>query len=176
MATPDHRPGRRFTTAGILLGVGLGGFVDGIVLHQILQWHHMLTSTDSDNIGLPSYPATAVEGLEVNTLWDGLFHAFAWMFVAIGLALLCRAWQRGEVPPAGRSLLGLLLAGWGSFNLIEGIIDHHLLGIHHVKPGPRQLLFDLGFLALGAMLLGGGLVLYRSGTTRPGRLGTTSRC
>jgi hypothetical protein len=34
----------------------------------------MLTSTDSDNIGLPSYPATTVEGLEVNTLWDGLFH------------------------------------------------------------------------------------------------------
>ena len=33
----------RFTLAGILLGVGLGWFVDGIVLHQILQWHHMLT-------------------------------------------------------------------------------------------------------------------------------------
>jgi hypothetical protein len=25
------------------MGVGLGGFVDGILLHQILQWHHMLT-------------------------------------------------------------------------------------------------------------------------------------
>jgi uncharacterized membrane protein len=30
-------------TGGVLLGLGLGGFVDGIVLHQILQWHHMLT-------------------------------------------------------------------------------------------------------------------------------------
>ena len=29
---------------GILLGVGLGGFVDGMMLHQILQWHHTLTS------------------------------------------------------------------------------------------------------------------------------------
>ena len=26
-----------------LMGVGLGGFIDGILLHQILQWHHMLT-------------------------------------------------------------------------------------------------------------------------------------
>ncbi len=31
-----------------ILGVGLGGFVDGIVLHQVLQWHHMLSSTGSD--------------------------------------------------------------------------------------------------------------------------------
>jgi uncharacterized membrane protein len=30
---------------GLLLGIGLGGFVDGIVAHQILQWHHMLTGT-----------------------------------------------------------------------------------------------------------------------------------
>jgi uncharacterized membrane protein len=26
-----------------ILGVGLGGFVDGIVLHQVLQWHHLLS-------------------------------------------------------------------------------------------------------------------------------------
>ena len=39
----------------IVLGIGLGGFLDGIVLHQILQWHHMLTSTGD-------YPATTVRG------------------------------------------------------------------------------------------------------------------
>jgi nucleoside-diphosphate kinase len=33
----------RTRAPGILLGIGLGGFVDGIVLHQMLQWHHMLT-------------------------------------------------------------------------------------------------------------------------------------
>ncbi|TIP73091.1 MAG: DUF2243 domain-containing protein, partial [Mesorhizobium sp.] len=39
--TSEHR---RFpTSAGILLGLGLGGFFDGIVLHQLLQWHHMAT-------------------------------------------------------------------------------------------------------------------------------------
>ena len=31
-------------SAGVLFGLGLGGFFDGIVLHQVLQWHHMLTS------------------------------------------------------------------------------------------------------------------------------------
>jgi uncharacterized membrane protein len=28
------------------MGLGLGGFLDGIVLHQVLQWHHMLTVGD----------------------------------------------------------------------------------------------------------------------------------
>jgi hypothetical protein len=45
---------------GLFLGIGLGGFVDGIVLHQILQWHHMLTSEGD-------YPKTTVAGLETNT-------------------------------------------------------------------------------------------------------------
>jgi uncharacterized membrane protein len=31
-------------SAGIFFGLGLGGFFDGIVLHQLLQWHHMLSS------------------------------------------------------------------------------------------------------------------------------------
>ena len=33
------RADRLLITSGMLLGVGFGGFVDGILLHQILQWH-----------------------------------------------------------------------------------------------------------------------------------------
>ena len=40
-------------------------------------------------------------------------------------------------------------------------MDHHLLEIHHVRPGPDELLYDLGFLAWGALMLGAGLVLLR---------------
>jgi uncharacterized membrane protein len=69
-----------------MLGVGLGGLFDGIVLHQILQWHHMLTSQGD-------FPATTVRGLEVNTLWDGLFHATTYVFVAIGVFML---WDRRD--------------------------------------------------------------------------------
>jgi uncharacterized membrane protein len=53
------------------------------------------------------------------------------------------------------------LAGWGLFNLVEGLVDHHLLGIHHVRGGPYQLWWDLGFLAFGAALVAGGLLLRR---------------
>ena len=60
-------------------------------------------------------------------------------------------------------LLGLMLAGWGLFNLVEGVIDHHILGIHHVKAGSGQTLLDLAFLALGAVLLVVGILTARSG-------------
>ena len=151
-----HRLARRFTVAGLLLGIGFGGFADGIVLHQILQWHHLLTSTGD-------HPATTVAGLETNTLWDGLFHAFTWLAALAGLFLLWSAMREGLRASASR-LIGLILAGWGTFNLVEGIVDHHILTIHHVKAGENQLAFDLGFLALGAaLLLGGTLMARRAG-------------
>jgi uncharacterized membrane protein len=71
----DARPAR---APGILLGIGLGGFVDGSVLHQVLQWHHLLSSESG-------YRATTVAGLEENMLADGLFHAFTWIIVVGGL-------------------------------------------------------------------------------------------
>lgn len=140
----------------ILLGLGLGGFVDGIVLHQILQWHHMLTSTGD-------HPMTTVAGLETNTLVDGFFHVATWLLVAAGTTLAVRAWQQGRLAPPWRLHAGLLLAGWGAFNLVEGLIDHQLLGIHHVRDdlgGP--LGWDLAFLASGVLLLAAGIALARS--------------
>ena len=162
----DHARGRAgapsLTAPGLLLGAGLGGFVDGILIHQVLQWHHMLTSTDTDNIGVPYYPDTTVHGLEINTLWDGFFHTATWLLVLGGLALLYSRVQhsRGRVWTS-RALWGWVLAGWGVFNLVEGVVDHHLLGIHHVRSGPHQTWWDLGFLALGALLLVGGWLLQR---------------
>lgn len=149
---------------GTVLGVGLGGFVDGILLHQVLQWHHMLTSTDTDNIGVRSYPADTVPGLRMNTLWDGVFHTFTWLAVLVGLGLLYSrvTSTRGRLW-GSRVLWGWMLVGWGLFNLVEGIVDHHILGIHHVRTGPGQTWWDLGFLALGAVLVVAGLALARSG-------------
>jgi uncharacterized membrane protein len=140
---------------GILLGVGLGGFVDGILLHQVLQWHHMLTAEGC-------CPATTVAGLEANTLADGFFHVATWFAVVIATTAMVKLWQRGRLAPPWRRHVGLALAGWGLFNLVEGLIDHEILGLHHVRDdlgGPVS--WDLGFLALGLMLLVGGLALAR---------------
>ena len=149
---------------GIVLGVGLGGFADGILLHQLLQWHHMLSSTDSDNIGVRFYNPRTVSGLEMNTVWDGVFHTVCWLAVLIGLAILySRVTRHRRRVWTSRVLWGWILAGWGIFNLVEGVLDHHILGIHHVRGGPHQLWWDIGFLVLGALLLAGGYLLARSG-------------
>jgi uncharacterized membrane protein len=158
-ARPGSPPPAPVLTAGIVLGVGLGGFFDGIVFHQLLQWHHMLTSHGD-------YPMNTVPGLEVNTTWDGIFHATTWIATVAGLGLLWRAERRYDARWSF-VLLGSLLMGWGGFNLVEGVIDHHVLGIHHVRDdvgGP--LGWDLGFLAWGAVMLAGGWTLVRVGRRR----------
>jgi uncharacterized membrane protein len=142
---------------GLLLGIGLGGFVDGIVLHQILQWHHMLTATDR-------YPSSTIAGLQANTVADGLFHAATWVLVFIGMCLAIKAWQQGRLAPPWRVHVGLLVVGWGAFNVVEGLVDHHLLGVHHVRDDVSSPLpWDLGFLAFGVALVAVGLGLVRSG-------------
>lgn len=141
-------------SAGVLLGCGLGGFVDGILLHQILQWHSMLSSR---------LPPTDLVAMKINMFWDGLFHAFTWVMTALGVALLWRAGQRPEVPWSTRTFLGALSIGFGAFNLVEGLIDHHLLGIHHVHPGEGQLVWDVAFLLSGVLLLGAGAALVHAG-------------
>jgi uncharacterized membrane protein len=153
-------PGRSLKAPGILIGLGLGGFIDGILLHQILQWHHMLSNL---------VPSTTLWGLEINIIWDGLFHAATWVFVVLGLALLWRAVQGPGKGWSARSLFGWTLAGWGWFNLIEGIIDHHILQVHHVRPGPNQLAYDIGFLVLGALLIWLGRTLAKSSEWTPAR-------
>lgn len=142
-------------SAGLALGIGFGGFVDGILLHQILQWHNMLSCT---------HPPVDLVWMKYNMLWDGLFHALTWVVSALGLARLFSVGRRADVPWSGKLLVGSMLGGWGLFNFVEGLIDHQLLGIHHVHPGQGQLAWDVGFVifgGLGLMLVGG--MLGRAG-------------
>jgi len=145
-------------SAGIFLGLGLGGFFDGIVLHQILQWHHMLTSA--------GFPADSVANLRVNTFWDGLFHAATYVFVVAGVLLLWRSAHRGHPWWSGRRLAGSMLLGFGIFNVVEGLVDHQILGLHHVNETVAReqwILWDVGFLAWGASMIVAGWWLVHTG-------------
>lgn len=128
---------------GITLGVGLGGFVDGILLHQIVHWH---------NMGSAVLPPTTMEALADNMRWDGLFHAAVWALTILGVSRLLSDARRGLPLPDGKAFTGLLVLGWGLFNLVEGIIDHHILGLHHVRDLPVHVpLYDWLFLGLGGV-------------------------
>lgn len=142
------RPGRSVFGPGLVLGVGLGGFVDGIVLHQILRWHHLLTARRGTD-------------LTANLIADGLFHAATWLAVFGGLMWLWQRTRHGSRSWRWIALIGPLLAGWGLFNVIEGLVNHHVLALHHVRSGSNQAWYDTGFLALGVLLTVLGMVIHR---------------
>ena len=141
-AAPQDCPtSTALTSAGIWFGLSLGGFFDGNLLHQVLQWHHMLSSVMN--------PAISGD-IALNITADGFFHVGCWMFALIALALLYRARRDCGAHHWARTFAGSILIGAGSFNLVEGLIDHQILGIHHVRTDTEHvLLWDLGFLALG---------------------------
>jgi uncharacterized membrane protein len=139
----EARRSHRATVAGILIGIGMGGFVDGIVLHQIAQWHNMLSNI---------VPPHTMETMRVNMTWDGLFHALTWVITLVGILQLRSAAYARDPTPSAQAFTGQLILGWGIFNLVEGIIDHQILGIHNVREVPNYTVYNLTFLAVGGVL------------------------
>jgi uncharacterized membrane protein len=128
----------------LFLGIGVGGLIDGIVFHQILQWHNMVSAVA---------PPGDVDTLRFNMLADGLFHGFAVLMTLLGLALLWRAVRTGRTAGASATgAFGGLLAGVGLFNLVEGIVNHHVLKLHNVREVADPTPYNLGFLLLGGVL------------------------
>jgi uncharacterized membrane protein len=136
---------RTALAGGVILGLGLGGFVDGIALHQIAQWH---------NMGSAVLPPTTMDAMMQNMRWDGFFHLATLVLTIVGVVVLWHEGQRGTAPSSLRVLIGQMLLGWGIFNLVEGIIDHHLLELHHVRDLPAHVpAYDWLFLGIGGVLL-----------------------
>lgn len=145
-------PWIRWTTA---LGFALGGFFDGILLHQILQWHHLLSLVPG------------MEDLRLQILWDGWFHALMYGLAALALTGLWRARGAAAVTNA---TLGALLLGFGAWHVLDGILSHWLLGIHRIRlDSAYPLAWDLGwFVGLGLLPILLGLVMARRPTGRAG--------
>ncbi|SDO70384.1 DUF2243 domain-containing protein [Lentzea jiangxiensis] len=130
--------------AALVLGLGIGGFIDGIVIHRLLGRHHVLSGW---------YPLDDIHPMMVG---DGLFHLLCLLLVLWGVALLNR-----RQPLPNPVLAGGILTGWGVFTLVEGVVDHFVLGIHHVRHGPGELLHDIAFLVVGAVLVVAGVLMSR---------------
>ena len=132
------------TTASMILGIGLGGFIDGIVLHQILQWHEMLSN---------KIPPISVVSKSINMFWDGIFHAFCLMVTFAGIVLIWKLLWRKDIDRSGGLFVGGLLLGWGLFNIVEGVIDHHLLRLHNVREvTDNPELWNWGFLCISLLM------------------------
>src|ERR1700712_2025125 len=146
--------------AGIL-GFAFGGFFDGILLHQVLQWHHFLSLVQGE----------AYRDLRVQVLADGLFHIAVYVIALIGLMLL---WRRGQDRPADRILMGWAVLGFSFWQFADVVLIHWVIGIHRIRVGvPNPLLWDIGWLAAFGVtsLLLGMWILRRSGPSAGGHGG-----
>ena len=151
----------RFEWAGYALGFGIGGFFDGILLHQILQWHHLLSGVEQ-----------ARQDIRVLILWDGIFHLLMYVVAGIGLWLLWRA--RKEFPAAGadRRLFSNALIGFGVWHIVDSILSHWVLGIHRIRMDVDNPLFWdlLWFVVFGLVPVTIGWMMRRGGPKGSGRL------
>ena len=147
--TADRSP--RLPLPLVVTGFGLGAFLDGIVLHQVLQWHHLVSA-----YRMPD----DLSALEANTFWDGVFHLAAWVVVLVGLVWTVRSRAQLRPSPWPR-LAGALLVGWGAFNITDQVVFHLLLEAHHIRMVEDPQVYDWGYTALGAVLVAVGLRLAR---------------
>lgn len=149
--------------SGILLGFALGGFYDGILLHQVLQWHHLLSNVDT------------VRDMRMQILFDGLFHALMYVVAAVALAKLWKARAAANAPGAGRQLCGYALLGFGLWHIVDSVVSHWITGIHRIKvDSPHPLAWDLfWFIAFGVVPMLIAWRLLRPGASGSGRGGSS---
>lgn len=138
-------PRRRSLLSGALVGVGFAAFVDEVVFHQLLHWHHFYDKASSE-AGLVS---------------DGIFHAFGWLAMVAGLYLYADLWRRGA-----RHLTswwaGLCL-GLGGFQLYDGTFQHKALELHQIRYGVELAPYDWTWNVIAVLfLLTGALLLSRA--------------
>ncbi|MDW8563657.1 DUF2243 domain-containing protein [Staphylococcus shinii] len=128
--------------SGILFGLGVAAFIDEVVFHQLLAWHHFYDKS-SMAIGLVS---------------DGLFHAFSWFATVASLFLLADIKRRNSFW-VKRWVSGMLL-GLGFFQLYDGLIQHKIFQIHQIRYEVNVLPYDIVWNAIAVIILIVGFIVF----------------
>jgi uncharacterized membrane protein len=149
-STPEAADGpRRSLVVGLLTGVGVAGFVDETVFHQLLHWHHFYDR---------STPAWGLVS-------DGLFHAASWVCMVAGLFVFADLRRRGAWHPPWQAA-GFCL-GLGGFQLWDGVIQHKWWHLHQIRYGVDVLPYDLAWNLLAVVVLLAGFAGLRRQRRRP---------
>ena len=157
----ETRRRRSVLLTGMLLGIGIIGFLDEAILHQLLQWHTFYWGTDQHG----------------RIVSDGLFHVFSTSILLWGAYRLWRT-PRDWIEPRREALFAAILIGAGGFNVYDGLIDHLVFHFHLVNEQvcpvvnannsiascPQDIPFEIGFTSIGIVLLVGGILWWRHAT------------
>jgi uncharacterized membrane protein len=163
---PETRQRRSVLLTGVLLGIGIIGFLDEAILHQLLQWHTFYWGTDQHG----------------RILSDGLFHVFSTSLLLWGGYRLWRT-PRDWMQSRRGALLAAILIGAGGFNVYDGLIDHLAFHVHLVNEQvcpvvnannsiascPQDIPYEIVFTGIGIVVLVVGILWWRQ-TARTGQV------
>jgi uncharacterized membrane protein len=158
----ETRYSASYTWAGYALGFAMSGFFDGILLHQVLQWHHLLSGLQSARFA----------DMRVQIMADGLFHAAMYLVAAAGLYMLYRARADLSLPRGGRRLMANFWIGFGVWHVLDAVLSHWVTRIHRIRmDAANPLAWDLAWLFLFGVipLLAGWWLRRRPGGHGRGR-------
>lgn len=127
--------------SGILFGIGFAAFIDEMIFHQLLRWHHFYDRSTTE-IGLIS---------------DGLFHAFSWFATIGGLFLFADLRRRNAFIP--KVWWGSILLGAGAFQLYDGTIQHKWMRIHQIRYVDNVYIYDLVWNITAIIMIIAGIAL-----------------
>ncbi|AFS70405.1 Hypothetical protein Eab7_1274 [Exiguobacterium antarcticum B7] len=133
---------RRNLGSGFLFGLGLIAFLDEVMFHQLLGWHHFYDKSTT-SVGLFS---------------DGLFHAFSW-FATVAALFLVADLRRRQTFWLMRWISGVLI-GVGVFQLYDGLVQHKVFRLHQIRYEVDILPYDIIWNTSATLILCLGLVLF----------------
>jgi uncharacterized membrane protein len=137
--------------SGVLIGIGIAAFIDETVFHQLLHWHHFYDRS-TPAVGLVS---------------DGLFHAFGWFAMVIGLVMVIDLVRRTGL--SGRGLAGGILMGAGGFQLYDGTVQHKILRLHQIRYHVDIAPYDWAWNIIALLILAVAVWLLREVLRRRAR-------
>ncbi|MDQ2049150.1 DUF2243 domain-containing protein [Natronolimnohabitans sp. A-GB9] len=141
---------RRLLLSGGTIGFGFGAVIDVVLFHQIFQTHHLLSGF---------YDPYSLDGLRTNVMFDGLFTLGMLSIMAVGLGLLWRLANGTDRRFSTTYLVGAIVVGMGTFNVIDGVVSHYVLDLHNVVHGTEA--WNPHWLAVSVLMLAVGLWLLR---------------
>lgn len=154
----DRTLKRAVVGAGVF-GFGFSGLVDVLLLHHVLQLHHLVSN---------KVEPTTLTGLRLNIFADGLFSLAMLTIMSVGGGLVWAAERRrARQPLPPRPLAGAAVVGLGVFDLFDVVVDHTLLGLHHATSGPG--FYDPHWAVISLLIIGAGAYIYRHSTTETQR-------
>lgn len=161
-----HRPEAGIWWPGVLIGFGIGGLVNGIVVRDLLQWHQTMSGTE----------AMSGAGLEMNLRANGIVAAGCLLIALVGVLWLWNAAsmrRHDHWRGSGRHMIGWFLIGWAVFTIASTVVATMILGWHDVNEtvaAGDRMMWNWGAVGVGVVVGLIGLALAMSRRDRIVRL------